>query len=457
MTGKTIGEMTSAERAQAIERAASAFQSELERTAPAIGALLETAETTEQEETAPRAWSLSPDELTATRAKVAAINARAARKGFTGRYDVHAVRADYIERNALTGFEITHVRYAVTLTGEAPSYGGARFLARVDWNNDTPIIATAPGIDVAGGIDRAVLVPGACAHCNVSRDRRNTYIIETATGAQVQIGSTCIKDYLGWHTLPVFISEATGADELDEFIGGGFGGARCEEAYAPLDILATSWAVIRTFGFVPKSSYDGTPTAETVKYALGYYRMPTHRECARGACAACNIGADLARIAPLVSEASGHAETVRAFILSDAFAGASEYVTNLKSLAGAELAEGRFIGLLASAPQAYAKHLDQTLIREAREAKPSAHVGAAGDKLTVTVKIENIRYIDGQYGTTVLYVMRDESTGNVYKWFASREALGDALDVTVTIKGTVKKHETYNGLASTVLTRCKPA
>jgi hypothetical protein len=412
--------------------------------------------TTAQGETA-RTWYLSPAELDATRVKVDAINARAARKGFTGRYTVSATRADYTERNPLTGFEITHVRYAVTLTGEAPSYGGARFLARVDWNNDTPIIATAPGIEVSGGIDRAVLVPGACAHCNVSRYRRNTYIIETATGAQVQIGSTCIKDYLGWHTLPAFLSGKDGADELDEFIGGGFGGARCEEAYAPLEILATSWAVIRTFGFVPKSAYDGMPTAEIVKYALGYYRMPMHRDCYRGACAACTIGADLARIAPLVGDAQEHARTVQAFILSDDFAGASEYVTNLKSLAGAELAEGRFIGLLASAPQAYARHLDQTLIREAREAKPSAHVGTVGDKLTVTVKIENIRYIDGQYGTTVLYVMRDESTGNVYKWFASREALGDALDVTVTIKGTIKKHETYNGLASTVLTRCKPA
>jgi hypothetical protein len=66
-----------------------------------------------------------------------------------------------------------------------------------------------------------------------------------------------------------------------------------------------------------------------------------------------------------------------------------------------------------------------------------------------------VRPIEGDYGTTYLYTLREDATGNVFKWFASREALGDATGRTLQLQGTVKKHEEYNGLKSTVLTRCK--
>ena len=44
MTDKTLGEMTPAERDATVKRAAARFQDELDRTAPAIGKLLEGAE-----------------------------------------------------------------------------------------------------------------------------------------------------------------------------------------------------------------------------------------------------------------------------------------------------------------------------------------------------------------------------------------------------------------------------
>jgi hypothetical protein len=169
--------------------------------------------------------------------------------------------------------------------------------------------------------------------------------------------------------------------------------------------------------------------------------------------------AKLEKLALYVDDAKERAEAVRAYILSDSFKGWSEYVSNLKTLCAAELVLGKFINIVASAHQAYAKHLETSLIEKA-VVRPSAFVGAVKERLTLTLKVTGIRYIDrynqytGQDEVTVLYTLLDDATGNVFKWFASREALGEDLDVTVTIKGTVKNHEEYKGTKQTILTRC---
>jgi hypothetical protein len=168
------------------------------------------------------------------------------------------------------------------------------------------------------------------------------------------------------------------------------------------------------------------------------------------------------KMAPLAGEAKGKAAEIRAFILSDDFSGTSEYVTNLKAIAGAKMVSSRNFGILVSAPQAWARFNEQTLIRKQREGKPSEWIGTAPDKaagvkgsrITFTGIVEAIRYIDGLYGSTTLYQVRAEDSGVVVKWFASNNALGEDTGVRVTLRGTVKEHDEYKGNKATVLTRC---
>jgi hypothetical protein len=168
------------------------------------------------------------------------------------------------------------------------------------------------------------------------------------------------------------------------------------------------------------------------------------------------------KMAPLAGEAKGKAAEIRAFILSGDFSGTSEYVTNLKAIAGAKMVSSRNFGILVSAPQAWARFNEQTLIRKQREGKPSEWIGTAPDKaagvkgsrITFTGIVESIRYIDGLYGSTTLYQVRAEDSGVVVKWFASNNALGEDTGVRVTLRGTVKEHDDYKGNKATVLTRC---
>lgn len=404
----------------------------------------------------PWSWNLSPAEYQATIEKIEKINARAAKRGFTGRFEVKATWTVETWTNTLTGLPQTHSYYKTQILGEAPRYANTRFLAKVEWNEGSPIIQSAPGVEVEGGINRAILVDGHCAHCDKVRARKNTFICER-DGVQVQIGSSCIKDYLGWSGNPVFIDTKSVESEAEGFLrSGDYSGS-----YTVLDILAHAWAAIRCFGWVPVSgSRDATPTGVIVKYALGEYKLPRHRPQPGSLyCDHCELVEKLAKLGEYVNEALPRAEAVREYILSEEFKGWSEYVTNLKTLCAAELVVGKFINIVASAHQAYAKHLEQTLIVKT-EARPSSHVGAVKERLVLTVKVTGIRYIDrynqftGQDEVTVLYTLLDDETGNVFKWFASREALGDVLDVVYKIKGTVKSHDEYKGTKQTVLTRC---
>ena len=163
----------------------------------------------------------------------------------------------------------------------------------------------------------------------------------------------------------------------------------------------------------------------------------------------------------LASSTASQRSPIKAFILSDEFSGTSTYVDNLKVAAAAEYVEARQIGLLASAPRAYTRHLETAAERQAKQArweaekaakKVSDYLGSEGDKLKVEVTVNSVRHIAGDYGTTHLFTMTT-AEGNIVKWFASNEVLEEGQ--TVTLQGTVKKHDDYNGTKSTVLTRCK--
>lgn len=96
--------------------------------------------------------------------------------------------------------------------------------------------------------------------------------------------------------------------------------------------------------------------------------------------------------------------------------------------------------------------------REAeRVAALSQHVGAEGERVTVTGKVTKAIMLDGgQYGPKMLVELVTE-TGNVVntfttaEWSWSRELESEP---TITVKGTVKRHGAYRGTKTTTLTRC---
>lgn len=378
---------------------------------------------------------VSPAEFAMTSAKVAKINARAAKRGFTGRLVLTSEPAERTYNN--NGFSITEHGFRVLLGGEAPSYNGSRLLAAIDSEEGGFIVRTAPGVE---SIDRSTLRPGFCDHCKTSRHRNRTFVVETADGTQVQVGSTCIKDYLGWSASISFIS----TEEASQEIGfGGFGGG--ERAYDVDSVLAVAWAATATLGYVRTSSYEGLPTRDITRMVLGtptaHERKVNERE--------------ILAVAARAQGSDERAAEIKAFILSDEFAGSSEYVENLKVLCAGQTIKESNLGFLASAPQAHLRYLGQQAERKVEvDTTINEYVGQVGDKIEITVTVVGVHFIQGSYGMTTLYMLRD-AAGFTYKWFSSAGSLGDDNGVTFRIKGTIKDHGEYRGLKSTMLTRCK--
>lgn len=100
----------------------------------------------------------------------------------------------------------------------------------------------------------------------------------------------------------------------------------------------------------------------------------------------------------------------------------------------------------------------QKLIKDRLDAlKPKCNsdfVGEVGEKLEeIPAVVESIRSFEGMYGPSRVITFIDEEE-NLYTWFTS-SAIKFEKDDPVFLTGTIKEHKEYNGVKSTVLTRCK--
>lgn len=371
-------------------------------------------------------WNLTPAEFAATREKIGKINARAAKRGFTGRFDLTGERKVFKDSN---GVEAVVVE--ATLTGQAPAYAGWEFLAAVDTVGEGFVLRTAPGQD-ASDIDRSTLEAGRCEHCGTNRARKYTYLVRsTETGEAKQVGSTCVKDFTGWQGRFVFLSE----DDVAREVGGG--GGWTEPSYTVRGVLAVAAAVVAKYGYVKAGDWDRQPTKDTV---VTYLTGSPAKEAAE------------------LYEAVGSpdyetADKIVSTLATD-LTGDSDYVQNLRTVLAAEEIGFRQIGLTASAVVAYNRLVEAKVKAEAAPAKSNEYLGAKGEKITVTGTVTTARVINGYYGDRVLVVVQTE-TGLVKTFTTAEWAWDVAVGQEVEIAGTVKDLDEFRGERQTVLTRPK--
>ena len=113
-------------------------------------------------------------------------------------------------------------------------------------------------------------------------------------------------------------------------------------------------------------------------------------------------------------------------------------------------------GLVASALTAHLRELGRLEeLKQRREEDAKKARGWVGE-VKQRMDFENLtvkytRYIEGRWGTTTLVVFEDEP-GNLLKWFASDPGEIEAGDV-VALRATIKKHDDYQGVKETIITR----
>lgn len=399
-----------------------------------------------------RTWWLTEDETSATIGKIEKINARAAKNGLEGRYTWTFGEERHEPVYDETGMRLTlngiphriekgqpvpcpiigfNRERELVVLGDAPKLSGWTFVARLTWDGGVLVTRCTPGFE--GRIDDSLIREGACDHCNVDRQRFDCYLLQDEHGQRVQVGSSCVKDFLSHDFRPSFISYGDELDEIRESVSGG----RQSPDADVVTVLAWAASICSQTGWVSRAKADAEmrPSSGDVI-----------RDCLF---AGGKLGREAREKYALTSEHQAEAETVLAWA-RELEPGDSEYLANVKRIAESNYIGYRNVAILGSAVASY--HREKNLIAE-RAARPvSKWVGEPKQRIDLALTVKGDTAIESQYGVTHLYTLVTPE-GNVCKWFASRSQNWE-IGQDVRIKATIKGHDTYHDVQQTVLTRC---
>ena len=293
-----------------------------------------------------------------------------------------------------------------------------------------------------------------CDHCNIKRARKKAVIIES-NGKELAIGTSCLVDYLGYDADNVlnavrYIQDVRdfGGDD-DELYGAfnnGFFGATLIKI-----VEATITALVTTdWHYYKVNDPEFMSTAQQAKEIItkGGHYMKFDEE-------AYTDFRDkiLAHFASLVDKLD-----------SNQSLGDFEYKISVLSKIG--VVEGKHVNIICGAISSYVKRL-RTIENNASRGE-SEHFGTNGEKFTdLEIEISKIATFDSEYGTRMI-VSGYANGKDKFTWFTSptsavnsglvtKEATYEPVKGSITIKATVKGHESNNYGVVTILTRVKKA
>lgn len=287
-----------------------------------------------------------------------------------------------------------------------------------------------------------------CDQCHTAnKGRVKLYILGHESGAFAQVGSSCLRDFLG-HKSPEALAAwaeemadfvaacEESEDEEDDFRGGGHSYFRIPL----LDFLAVSAMNVRRHGWVPKSKSDIScpSTADRVDMILTC-RRPEPEDKPQAV--------DFER-----------AETVIAWVREDLASRSrlSDYESNVVAACASETVEPSAFGVLASAIGVWQRENEQRL---ASPDKASVWQGQEKQRLPLAVECIMVREVPGFAGPfdddppPAYFMKLRDVAGNVYTWTTGTAEL--ELGQWYKGKGTVVKHEVFRGINQTKLNRCR--
>ena len=310
--------------------------------------------------------------------------------------------------------------------------------------NDYSIVRSVPGHE----IPVEYRDKDQCLHCNKKAQRKTTYILEHEDGRTIQVGSTCLRDFLGADPLRIvwaanFNSKVTGIV------------ARCDhdnhihlsECYPAEILLAHVSASIRQDGWLSRGQayakgYEGGATADQAVYAYlvtigrckrpeGYWPPEVNDEDRR-------VAAESIQWARSISEGE-----------------INEYLYSIRTVAQHDWIDIRTLGVGCSIVSAYLRVKAQDIKRREKSlaVKDSGYIGEIKERLEITVKCLVRRSYDSDWGSTLQHQLVTPEGDSVIWWCSGSNYLDEGS--TYRVKATVKKHEEYNGVKQTTLLRVK--
>lgn len=345
-------------------------------------------------------------------------------------------------------------REVIDFTVNKPTIGieGSKFLAVVVQEDAGMIVKSARDVELSGWTPDKLV----CDKCGQARSREKTYIIEDKDGNRMQVGSSCVKGYLGISPSGLWALEFELPDDYnaEDSDFDSIAPVSSRDMSRPVDnMLALAIAVQEDSGefvssrFADMSGKDST--AQLVQKAIyGGKNVDTEwRESILQR--AQELELDKSRIKQIKESITEMEE-------------GSDYANNLKTLSKGEWVSSKNHNLLVSALSV----LDRKE-REAKKKKENAIMYSPGFTAPVDAKIKGLKATimsskiingydyRGEPISKTQITFRDHD-GHQMVWFASKiiDGFENGDEISFT-GGSVKKHGSYNDIDQTLLTRVK--
>lgn len=334
----------------------------------------------------------------------------------------------------------------VRFVGGPPKLGGWRFVAKLEHAEDGNLIKTMRNdIDELRDADGNLLTkrmfdcPPSCEHCDLNRNRKVTFFFRHDDERIMQVGSSCVADFSG-HSSPesVLVMAGVWCEYLDyvEHDPDEKGGPSRAPYYEVTDALAAAASTVRTVGYwvsAKNAEFGEASSADLIRVTL--QKPGSFREHVT---------------AVDVENAKAALEWLR----SDSFeVDGNTYYHNLKVLSSREHVSDKNLSLLCSGITAWHRALKVPGSVNGHVSQlESLRLGAEGDKIELTVRVEKKVPTSSNWGTSMLCIMRDLETNARVVWFNS--GMGKFFEgEQYRIQGRVAGYEMRNGVWQTKLGR----
>lgn len=284
-----------------------------------------------------------------------------------------------------------------------------------------------------------------CDHCNTVRRRNDVYVVyNPETQEYKQIGSACLKDFLGHQNAEQIAAYLDGFDSLVEETTEQDCYAGHERHYAIDVYLAHVVAVVQKFGYVNSKTAEEQCKPSTKKAALNNYIEAQQRHTNKSYIP---VSEDHQR------QAAVALAWAKEYYISMPTIKQSEYDHNMSVLMQESYVTERQLGYVASVIPGYDRSIEKEIAKKNTAA--SEFIGTVGDTITITATVARILEFDSFYGMTYVHIFN--ASGNIFVWKTNKKVaqVEQKQKQIVTIKGTIKNHKMYNDVKQTELTRCK--
>jgi len=319
--------------------------------------------------------------------------------------------------------DMSYLSYTTfTVDGNIPVINGWKIVAQIDHIDGMNIINKLA--DVAIPEEFYTRKP-FCDHCNTYRVKVNSILIQNIeSGKFMHVGKTCLKDFfnMGIEEIINPMSFVLGLmDDIND--GESFKGTGDHSRYAFSEVLMVSFCSIRQWGYRKSDTENSTKNSINSYYTTtGYQYFDISQE-------------DVANTINAIEWLKVQ--------------GNSDFFTNLKTMEKMAYIPYKYFGYVAGLAGCYLK--DQEKKTTEKLAFIDEYVGTIGKREVFNVSLIAKKAIESYYGVSYLHIFVDNA-GHKMSWFASHDTDME-VNNSYNIKGTTKKHEEYQNVKQTMLSR----